>query len=108
MIIREQAAHYPSIMGGHTAGARRRGRNEGSIYKDEAKGFGLVSPLPGICPALHLDTAITLPVGVEAYAAYALRARLARDQVISARTRRFAKWSAIGSFALGMAGQPAT
>ncbi len=26
-------------------------------------GFGLVSPLPGIWPALHLDTAITLPVG---------------------------------------------
>ena len=24
-------------------------------------GFGLVSPLPGIWPALHLDTAITLP-----------------------------------------------
>jgi hypothetical protein len=37
-------------------------------------GFGLVSPLPGIWPSLHLDTAITLPVGVEAYAAYALRA----------------------------------
>ncbi len=27
-------------------------------------GFGLVRPLPGIWPALHLDTAITLPVGV--------------------------------------------
>jgi hypothetical protein len=70
-------------------------------------GFGLVSPLPGIWPALHLDTAITLPVGVEAYAAYALRAWLARDQAISGRTRRFAKWSAICSFALGMAGQVA-
>ena len=46
-------------------------------------------------------------VGVEAYAAYALRAWLARDQVISARTCRFAKWSAICSFALGMAGQVA-
>jgi len=70
-------------------------------------GFGLVSPLPGIWPSLHLDTAITLPVGVEAYAAYALRAWLARDQVISGRTRRFARWSAISSFALGMAGQVA-
>jgi hypothetical protein len=68
-------------------------------------GFGLVSPLPGIWPSLHLDTAITLPVGVEAYAAYALRAWLARDRTISGRTRRFAKWSAICSFALGMAGQ---
>jgi len=33
--------------------------------------------------------------GVEAYAAYALRAWLAREQTISGRTRRFAKWSAI-------------
>jgi hypothetical protein len=68
-------------------------------------GFGRVSPLPGILPSLHLDTAITLPVGVEAYAAYALRAWLTRDRSISGRTRRFAKWSAIFSFALGMAGQ---
>jgi len=73
----------------------------------EKTGFGLVSPLPGIWPSLHLDTAITLPVGVEAYAAYALRAWLARGEMISDRTRRFAKWSAIFSFALGMAGQVA-
>ena len=70
-------------------------------------GFGLVSPLPGILPSLHLDTSITLPVGVEAYAAYALRAWLADGHSISDRTRRFAKWSAICSFALGMAGQVA-
>jgi hypothetical protein len=68
-------------------------------------GFGLVSPLPGIWPSLHLDTAITLPVGVEAYAAFALRAWLGRST--SDRTRRFARWSAICSFALGMAGQVA-
>ena len=61
-------------------------------------GFGLVSPLPGILPSLHLDTSITLPVGVEAYAAYALRAWLADEHSISGRTRRFAKWSAICSF----------
>jgi hypothetical protein len=70
-------------------------------------GFGLVSPLPGIWPSLHLDTAMTLPVGVEAYAAFALRGWLAREEAISARTRPFAKWSAIFSFALGMAGQVA-
>ena len=70
-------------------------------------GFGLVRPLPGIWPSLHLDTAITLPIGVEAYAAYALRAWLVRDPAISIRTRRFAKRSAIFSFALGMAGQVA-
>ena len=65
-------------------------------------GFGLVSPLPGILPSLHLDTSITLPVGVEAYA---LRAWLAGEHSVSGRTRRFAKWSATCSFALGMAGQ---
>jgi hypothetical protein len=70
-------------------------------------GFGLVSPLPGILPSLHLDTSITLPVGVEAYAAYALRAWLAGGHAISGRTRRFAKWSAICSFMFGMAGQAA-
>jgi hypothetical protein len=70
-------------------------------------GFGLVSPLPGIWPSLHLDTSITLPVGVEAYAAYALRAWLSDQHAVSGRTRRFARWSAICSFALGMAGQVA-
>jgi hypothetical protein len=70
-------------------------------------GFGLVSPLPGIWPGLHLDTTVTLTVGVEAYAAYALRAWLSGEPWIGDRTRRFAKWSAIFSFALGMAGQVA-
>ena len=70
-------------------------------------GFGLVPLLPGIWPSLHLDTAITLPVGVEAYAAYALRAWLASEDKVSDRTRRFAKWSAVCSFTLGMAGQVA-
>ncbi len=70
-------------------------------------GFGLVSPLPGIWPSLRLDTSITLPVGVEAYAAYALHAWLAGGNSVSGRTRRFAKWSAICSFALGKAGQVA-
>ncbi|HEY5990183.1 MAG TPA: hypothetical protein VIV12_27925, partial [Streptosporangiaceae bacterium] len=42
-----------------------------------------------------------------AYAAYALRAWLGAGPAVSARTRRFAKWSAIFSFALGMAGQVA-
>jgi hypothetical protein len=46
-------------------------------------------------------------VGVEAYAAYALRAWLAREDAVSGRTRRFANWSAISSFTLGMAGQVA-
>src|ERR1022692_1394483 len=70
-------------------------------------GFGQVYPLPGIFDSLHLDTAVTLPVGVEAYAAYALRAWLSASAAVSARTRRFARWSAIGSLVLGMAGQVA-
>ena len=70
-------------------------------------GFGVVPLLPGIWSSLHLDTAVTLPVGVECYAAYALRAWLAGGHAISDRTRRFARWSAICSLALGMAGQVA-
>jgi len=69
-------------------------------------GFG-VRPLPGIWDSLRLDTAVTLPVGVEAYAAYALRAWLSASPAISSRTRQFARWSAVGSLVLGMAGQVA-
>jgi hypothetical protein len=67
-------------------------------------GFGIVHPLPGIASSFRLDTAITLPVGVEAYAAYALGAWLAPVS-ISARARTFARGSAIGSLCLGMLGQ---
>src|SRR5579872_4375009 len=60
-------------------------------------GFRQVRPLPGIWNSLHIDTAVTLPIGVEAYAAYALHAWLAARASLTGRTRRFAKWSAIGS-----------
>jgi len=68
-------------------------------------GFGLVRPLPGIWDSLHLDSAITLPIGVEAYAAYALRAWLSTSGLVNPAARRFARWSAIASLLLGMAGQ---
>jgi len=68
-------------------------------------GFGQIHPLPGIWDSLHLNTAVTLPVGVEAYAAYALRAWLTTSTAVSDRTRRFARRSATGSLLLGMAGQ---
>jgi hypothetical protein len=68
-------------------------------------GFGVVHPLPGIWDRLALNTAITLPIGMETYAAYALRAWLSHDA--SGRARRFAKWSAITALALGAAGQVA-
>jgi hypothetical protein len=66
-------------------------------------GFGVIHPLPGIVDAFHLNTAITLPVGVEAYGAYALGAWLTPGTPDKAR--RFARGSAIGALALGMAGQ---
>ncbi len=66
-------------------------------------GFGVIHPLPGIWDALRLNTAITLPVGVEAYGAYALGAWLAPGAPESAKA--FARRSAIGALALGMTGQ---
>ena len=58
-------------------------------------GFGQVHPLPGIWDHLHLDSAITLPIGVEAYAAYALHAWLSTSAPVTPAARRFARWSAI-------------
>lgn len=77
-------------------------------------GFGLVQPLPGIV-SWHLDTAITLPVGVEAYGALALRAWLTLPRTIRTggrgsaveTARRFARGSAISALGLGMLGQAA-
>ena len=66
-------------------------------------GFGVIHPLPGIWDAFQLNTAITLPVGVEAYGAYALGAWLTPETPEQART--FAKRSAIGALVLGMLGQ---
>jgi len=68
-------------------------------------GFGVVHPLPGIWDGLAVNSAITLPIGMETYAAYALRAWLNHGG--SGRARRFAKWSAIAALALGAAGQVA-
>lgn len=65
-------------------------------------GFGLVQPLPGIV-AWHLNTAITLPIGVESYGAYALGAWL--HPATSDTARKFAKKSSIGALLLGMLGQ---
>jgi hypothetical protein len=69
-------------------------------------GFGVVHPLPGIWDSFSLNTAITLPIGVEVYAAYALKAWLSGTGTPLV-ARRFAKWSAIGSLLVGGAGQVA-
>ncbi|MDH6460875.1 hypothetical protein M2302_001041 [Micromonospora sp. A200] len=68
-------------------------------------GFGVVHPLPGIADSVSLNTAITLPVGVETYGAYALYVWLSGR--VPARAKRFAKWSAIGSLVVGALGQVA-
>ena len=75
----------------------------GWVGLGQLSGFGIIHPLPGIWDGFTLNTAITLPVGVEAYGAYALGAWLTPGT--SDRTRKFARWSAIGSLGLGMAGQ---
>ena len=67
-------------------------------------GFGPIRPLPGIADGFTINTAITLPVGVEAYGAYALAVWLGAKR-IAARTRRWARLSAAGALALGCLGQ---
>ncbi len=66
-------------------------------------GFGVVHPLPGIWDSARLNTAITLPIGVEAYAAYALGAWLSPG--VTGAARAFARRSAIGALVLGCTGQ---
>jgi hypothetical protein len=75
----------------------------GWVGLGELCGFGVVAPLPGILPGFHLNTAITLPVGVEAYGAYALGAWLTPGT--PQRARAFARRSAVGALLLGMLGQ---
>jgi len=66
-------------------------------------GFGPVHLLPGIAPGFTVNTAITLPVGIESYGAYALSAWIGGNG--SDRTRAFARRSAIGALVLGCLGQ---
>ncbi|TDC94018.1 ABC transporter permease [Saccharopolyspora aridisoli] len=75
----------------------------GWVGLGQLTGFGIVHPLPGIADGFAINTAITLPIGVETYAAYALRVWLSGQ--VPPRARRFAKYSALGSLALGALGQ---
>ncbi|MFI6331086.1 ABC transporter permease [Micromonospora chersina] len=68
-------------------------------------GFGIVHPLPGIWDSLSINSAITLPIGVETYGAYALYVWLSGR--VPAPALRFAKWSALGSLTVGALGQVA-
>jgi hypothetical protein len=67
-------------------------------------GFGAVVPLPGIVN-WTADASITLPLGVEALAGYAIRAWLSGYGTPS--TRRLARRTAIGCLILGAVGQAA-
>jgi hypothetical protein len=75
----------------------------GWVSLGELSGFGIVHPLPGIADSLTINTAITLPIGVETYAAYALWVWLSGRAPQAAR--KFARASAIGSLIFGAAGQ---
>jgi hypothetical protein len=68
-------------------------------------GFGIVHPLPGLLDGFTINTSITLPIGVECYAAYAMGAWLTPGAPETAR--KFARRSAVGSLALGVLGQVA-
>jgi hypothetical protein len=76
----------------------------GWVGLGQMAGFGLVHPLPGIADGFELNSAITLPVGVEAYSAYALGTWLAA-RPIPATARRFAAWSSLAALGLGLLGQ---
>lgn len=78
----------------------------GWVGLGELCGFGPVNLLPGVAGGFHLDTAITLPVGIESYGAYALFAWLGLKGA-SDRTRDFARKSAVGALVLGCLGQVA-
>jgi hypothetical protein len=61
-------------------------------------GFGPIRLLPGIADQVVINSTITLPIGVEAYAAYAIWAWLAPPSAgVSPTARRFACWSALGA-----------
>lgn len=70
-------------------------------------GFGMVQPLPGLVDGLRINTAIVLPIGIEAYGGYALRTWLS-SATLSAKTRRYAGWSALASLVVGAGAQVAS
>ncbi|MGI5501456.1 ABC transporter permease [Lentzea sp. CA-135723] len=77
----------------------------GWVGLGELTGFGPVAPLPGIADNWTINTAITLPLGMEAYAAFAMRVWL--DHTKTPLARRFAMWSTFAALVLGMSGQVA-
>lgn len=75
----------------------------GGVELGRMSGFGPVRLLPGIAD-ITVDLAITLPLGMEVYAAYAMGAWLTRRPIPDS-ARAFAKWSALVALVVGAAGQ---
>ena len=78
----------------------------GWVELGKLTGFGEITPLPGIADSWTINSAITLPLGMEAYAALALQVWLS-GRTRSDKARSFAKWSALGALVLGACGQVA-
>lgn len=76
----------------------------GWVGLGELTGFGVVHPLPGIADNFTINSAITLPIGVEAYASYALYVWLS-GRINTKTTRTYAMVSAFASLGIGAAGQ---
>jgi hypothetical protein len=75
----------------------------GWVGLGELAGFGPVRLLPGIADQVVINTAITLPIGMEVYAAYALYVWLSGKA--RGKARRMARTSAIAALIVGAAGQ---
>jgi hypothetical protein len=75
----------------------------GWVGLGEMAGFGPVRLLPGIADQVVINTAITLPIGMEVYAAYALYVWLSGKA--RGKARRMARTSAIAALIVGAAGQ---
>lgn len=74
----------------------------GWVGLGQMAGFGPVTLLPGISD-MQINSAVTLPIGMEAFAAYSLRAWL--SPLVPPRARSFARTSAILALSLGALGQ---
>lgn len=77
----------------------------GWVGLGQLTGFGVVQLLPGIWDELTINTAVTLPIGMESYAAFALYVWLHRGT--PRRARDFARISSIAALTLGALGQVA-
>lgn len=78
----------------------------GWVGLGQLAGFGVIQLLPGIWDELTINTAVTLPIGLETYAAYALHVALS-GRAPTRTAQKFAQWSAVGALTLGAGGQVA-